>query len=145
MNKPKPVIIMFVAICILLVTAIGLMMVRSLIPSRTNQTVIPQAKPVIAWLESSKTSDLDLFKTVWSSRMIEIRIPPENNDERWKELLEGYKQSWSEEFGEYVISDFVFTYEGDDSEGEVVIEFKGKKYGGLSVIKEDDEWKVNER
>ena len=111
--------------------------------AKPKQGVIPQAQPVVAWLKAVKTSDLDLLKTVWSKRMTS-RIPKEKEEEHWKQTLKMYKDLWAKEFREYKITDFVFTFEGDDAKGKVVMEFKGKKLPGLRVIKEDKDWKVNE-
>lgn len=41
-------------------------------------------------------------------------------------------------------ADFEYMFEGDESSGEVIIVFKGKKLPRLRVIAEGDEWKVNE-
>jgi hypothetical protein len=113
-------------------------------PEAPKLEVVRQAQPVVAWLTAVKTSDVKLLKTVWSTRMTE-GIPQDGEDEHWNNRLEAYKKVWAQQFGEYEVSDFTFTFAGNDTAGVVVIEHNGRKLPGLRVIKEGDQWKIDER
>ena len=40
-------------------------------PPEKTQEVIHQTEPVAAWINAVKTTDLALFKTVWSKRLLD--------------------------------------------------------------------------
>jgi len=106
--------------------------------------VIPQARPIVRLLKAVKNSDVEALKTVWSEHLIS-QVNPSGADELWKKILDSYKQVFEKEFGEYEITDFKFEFKGDVEKGKVVIIFRDEKEPDLLVVKEGNEWKVNER
>ena len=63
----------------------------------------------------------------------------------WERVLEVYRKVWKDAFGDYDMSEFTFSFRGDDRSGEVVITFREKELPGLRVTREGDQWKVDER
>jgi len=50
------------------------------------------------------------------------------------------------DYGDYSLDDFRYTFSGDTNSGQVVIIFKGETSSdGFEVVKEGDQWKINER
>jgi len=100
----------------------------------------PQAKPVVNWLQAMKTSNLELFKSVYSQRM-QARF----ENQGWNESFSKYQHLCRVEFGDFELTDFWFSFEGDEQAGKVKITFKDRLLPPLDVIKDNDEWKINER
>ena len=105
-----------------------------------RRAIPPQAVPVGNWAEACTTSDVELLKTVFSSRMRTVFAKA-----GWEETLKTYVKLFAEDFGDYDLADFEYGYEGDDAHGEVLVSFQGKRHGRLRVIKEDGAGKIDER
>jgi hypothetical protein len=107
---------------------------------RQESNEIPvQAKPIIDWLNAMKTSDLELFKSVYSQR-IQARI----EDRGWEETFAKVQEACKEEFGDFTLTDFQFLFEGDDRVGKLRITYKDKSLPPLDIVKQNNEWKINE-
>jgi hypothetical protein len=107
---------------------------------KKSAAISPQVKPIADWLDSIKASNLQLFKSVYSEKMkagLEKR--------GWDKVLKEYQDSCEKAFGDYDLADFGFSFEGDDKAGAVEITFKDKQLPPLSVTKENNKWKINER
>lgn len=102
--------------------------------------LIPQAQPVIKWLVAVKKGDEKGLKQAFSERMRE-----RFNEEGWGKVLKTYQKAFKKQFGNYQLKDFVFEYDGGEQEGTVSILHKGRKLPSVQVIKEDADWRVNER
>lgn len=48
-------------------------------------------------------------------------------------------------FGDYQITDFTFSFDGDDTRGTLQASFKGRGQFALAVVKERGVWKLDER
>ncbi len=109
--------------------------------SRDNSNgVSPQALPVRTWLVAAKNRDTELLKTVFSERM---RAKFDRGG--WEEPLDSYHKVFKSDFGDYQPADFTFEFRGTGQEGKVLLVHKGKMVGGgLRVIKEGRDWKVDE-
>jgi hypothetical protein len=97
--------------------------------------VIPQAKPVVTWLEAVKDGDEKKLKTAFSDRSQKIF------DKDWGKALKGFKDQFKAAFGDYKVDDFAFQFKGDDKLGKVAVNFKGKEFH-VRVLKEKEDWKV---
>jgi len=107
---------------------------------KKSAAIPPQAKPIADWLDSIKVSNLQLFKSVYSEKM-KARLEKRG----WDKVLKEYQDSCEKAFGDYDLTDFRFSFEGDDKSGAVAITFEGKQLAPLSVTKENNKWKINER
>lgn len=101
---------------------------------------IPQAQSVIRWLKAVKEGDQKLLKNVFSEKLRE-----RFDEEGWDKVLKTYQKAFEKEFGDYRLEDFAFEFDGGEQKGKVLIFHKGKKLPGVQVIKEQNDWKVNER
>lgn len=119
--------------------------------STPPREVRAEVKPVSNWFRSVQTSDLALFRSVWSETML-TRMPALDDEEKWKEALRKYATAWERAFGAYQLSDFSFTYAGDGEKGVVTIDFRStrlpespRKLPGIRVVKEPAGWRIDER
>jgi uncharacterized protein YlxW (UPF0749 family) len=104
--------------------------------SRRSET----SAPMIAILEAAKHSDTTQFREAYSSR---IRQDPGQQD--WSKNLQEAQTTLKEKFGDYQLSDFAFSFEGDDQKGKLGVSFKGKQQFALAIVKEGGAWKLDER
>jgi len=102
--------------------------------------VIPQAQPVLNWLQAVKDGDEKQLKTVFSES-----LRKGFEEEGWNKVLKGYQEVFKSQFGDYRLEDFTFEYRGGEDKGKLTIFHKSKKLPGLRVIKEQTDWKVNEQ
>jgi hypothetical protein len=102
--------------------------------------IIEQAKPIYNLFKSIKKSDFKLFKTVFSPR-IRLRFKQEG----WKKIFNSYKNSFKKDFGNFVLDDFAYSYNGNENSGKVSVKFKGQEKGSLLVYKEGNAWKMDEK
>ena len=110
------------------------------VPGASVKDAIPdQARPVDALLKAVNEGNVELLKSAYSKRM-----RAEFEKKGWEEKLQEDKRNFAEAFGKYEPSDFTYTYEGGEREGEVKIRHKGQSVAGLEVILEDGAWKINE-
>ena len=100
----------------------------------------PEAASVIAVLKAAKRSDVAGFKNAYSKP---IREDKGQGD--WEKNLKEAQVNMKKLFGDYQLNDFSFTFAGDREKGKVTLSHKGKEAFPLSVIKEGDMWKVDER
>ena len=106
-----------------------------------SMQIVPQAQPVFAWLKATRSGDQELLKTVFSDRM-----RTKFDVEGWGKVLKAYQEVFKEEFGDYKLEEFAFQFTGGEEEGQVSLVHNGKKLpGGVRVIKEEADWKVDER
>ena len=118
-------------------------------PTDNLQAVIPQAEPVAAWIKAVKTSDVALFKTVWSKRLLEKQAIDLNKEEHstWEWLMKHHAELWTDHFQGSKVADFTFSFKGGNAKGEVTVKFQGKEIdsrliNALPVIKENGTWKM---
>ncbi|MFH0792449.1 MAG: hypothetical protein V2A74_00290, partial [bacterium] len=111
-------------------------------PNTTSQMgdIRSEVRPVATLIIAVRQNDVNLFKSVYSSRMKSVL-----EKTGWKIGLGKYRKTFSEEFGEYQLDDFTLSYSGDGNAGLVYITFKNKQMGELRVIREDSVWKLNEK
>jgi len=102
--------------------------------------IIPQARPVAVWLKAVKDGNQEQLKSVFSETMRR-----KFDDEGWDKVMSVYQELFRKEFGEYRDEDFSFQFKGDENMGTVSIVYRGKTLPGLQVIRENNEWKVDER
>ena len=100
----------------------------------------PEAAPVIAVLTAVKESDVKAFRNAYSQR---IREDKDQGD--WGKNLKEAKDNLKKMYGDYRITDFTFTFDGDKERGKVSFAHKHGKQLDLDVIKEEREWKVDKR
>ena len=108
--------------------------------AQEDRSVIPQAGPVAAWLKAVKDGDQEQLKTCFSENMRR-----QFDKEGWDQVMRTYQEVFKREFGEYSAEDFTFQFKGGESLGTVSIFYGGKTLPGLQVIKENNEWKIDER
>jgi len=99
----------------------------------------PQHRPFITWVKALKTSDLDMFKSVYS------RSRRESFEKRgWEAVMKEYQEGFTERFGDYDVKDFTIAFEGNEKSGRLVISFKGEDVPRLDIVLEGDEWRIDE-
>ena len=108
--------------------------------STHNQPRSAEATPMIAVLEAVKSGNLKNFKNAYSRR-----IKGDDVQSDWNKNLKEAKDNLSRLYGDFQLRDFAFAFEGDAVKGRLAISFKGTKQFDLAVIKEDGEWKLDER
>jgi len=101
---------------------------------------VPQAKPVITLLKAVKEGDQKQLQSAFSEK---IRAQYEKVG--WDKVLQQHQEGFQTAFGDYTLDDFTYEYKGDKEKGGVSVVHKDKPAPTLSVIKEDAEWKLNER
>jgi hypothetical protein len=104
------------------------------------QEIVPQARPVLTWLSAVKSGDVDQLKAVFSEPMRQ-----RFEQEGWATVLMTYQDGFKVAFGDYRLEDFAFEFTGGEDSGYVTVVHQGTKVPGLRVVKEKNEWKVNER
>ena len=95
---------------------------------------------MIAILEAAKHSDTTQFREAYSSR-----IRQESGQPDWSKNLQEAQTTLKEKFGNYRLSDFEFSFEGDEQKGKLGVSFKGKHQFAIAVVKEGGAWKLDER
>jgi hypothetical protein len=107
--------------------------------------VCPQAEPVRNWLQSIKARDVELFKTVFSSRIASIM-----EQQGWGTSLGVYTLLWTDKLGDYDIAELTFHFTPDghtipSCSGQVTVIKGSTELPPVKVILEDGVWKVDER
>jgi hypothetical protein len=101
----------------------------------------PQAAPVMAVLQAVKESDVKAFRNAYS-----WRIREDKEQGNWEKNLQEAQTNIKKMYGDYQLSDFTFTYSGDQEQGKVFFTFKKNgKSTVLDVVNEGGEWKVDMR
>ena len=112
--------------------------------SANTDNITPQANPIYNLFDSIIMQNETQLKTVFSERMVTTL----EKKYGWTESLKQYTKLFKKEFGDYQMKDLSFKFEADstnDSKGRIWTFFKGKKTENLSIILENDKWKMNER
>jgi len=100
----------------------------------------PEAAPVIAVLTALKDSDVAGFKNAYSKQ-----IQEDQGQADWEKNLKEAQVNMKKLFGDYQLNDFSFTFVGGSEKGRVTLSHKGMEAFPLNVIKEGNNWMVNER
>lgn len=101
---------------------------------------IAQTQPVIALLKAVKEQDQKQLKSAFSEK-----IRAQYEKEGWDKVLQRYQEGFKAAFGDYKLDEFTLDYKGDNEKGGVSVVHKGTNFPSLSIIKEQAEWKLNER
>jgi hypothetical protein len=143
MNVPKLIAILATALSLGAVspTYAGLRKAASDAETISHVTTkTPQAAPFFALLAAAKLSDSAAMKNAYSQR---IRDEPLSCD--WNKNLKEAQASISELFGDYNLAQFDFAFIGDTLKGKLSIFHNGKQAPALNVVKEANQWKLDER
>jgi len=95
---------------------------------------------MVAVIEAAKSGDAAMFKDAYSAR---IRREDQGGD--WEKHLQEAQATMKKRFGDYQITDFTFSFDGDDTRGTLQASFKGRGQFALAVVKERGVWKLDER
>ena len=95
---------------------------------------------MIAMLEAAKHSDTTQFREAYCSRIVQ-----ESGQQNWSKNLQEAQTTLKKKFGDYQLSDFAFSFEGDDLKGKLDISFKGKQQFAIAIVKEREGWRLDER
>ena len=95
---------------------------------------------MVAVLRAVKSADATMFRNAYSTR-----IHQEDQQSDWGKNLQEAQATMKEKFGDCEITDFTFSFDGDDAKGKLEISFRGKTQFALAVVKEDGAWKLDER
>jgi len=95
---------------------------------------------MVAILKAVKSADATMFRDAYSAR-----IHQEDQQSDWGKNLQEAQATMKEKFGDYQITDFTFSFAGDDAKGKLEVKFKGKAQFALAVVKESGAWKLDER
>jgi len=129
MKKLRP--IFFAAFCLLTVCFLSC--------SRKSDPQAATSAPMVAVLEAAKKSDVKMFMNAYSER---IRNDTGQGD--WDRNLKEAQARINATFGDFQLSDFTFSFEGDAVKGKLAVSFKGNKQFEFDVVKENDAWKLDE-
>jgi hypothetical protein len=108
--------------------------------SFSQSAEIPQSRPVAVLLKAVKDANTEQLKTAFSENM-RRRFDTEG----WEKVLKTYQDAFMKEFGDYKPEDFSYQFAGGENAGSVSIRYRGRTLPALRVIKEGNEWKVDER
>jgi hypothetical protein len=95
---------------------------------------------MVAILKAIKSSDATTFRDAYSAR-----IHQEDPKNDWAKKLQEAQATMKEKFGDYQITDFTFSFDGDGAKGKLAVSFKGKAQFAIAVVKEGGAWKLDER
>ena len=125
---------------LLILTALGLFTMIFTSCSRSDRLQTEASAPMIAVLEAAKNSDVTMFKAAYSKR-----IQHEEQHSDWSKNLQEAQANMKKKYGDYQLSDFSYSFVGNDLNGKVTLSFKGKKQFELPVVKEDGAWRLDAR
>ena len=108
--------------------------------SQPNSPDSAMSAPMTAMLKAAKNSDVKMFKEAYSKRIRE-----DDGQSDWGKNLKEAQATSKEKFGDYQLSDFTFSFEGDDRKGKLAVSFKNNKQVELAIVKEDGTWRLDER
>lgn len=114
----------------------------------TTAPVSDEARPVRNWLQSIKARDVELFKTVFSQRML-----PVMEKQGWGRSLGVYTILWTDKLGDYDIDELSFDFAPAELNNEQTSVYSGQvtvkkdkvSFPPIDVVCEQDGWKVDER
>jgi len=81
-----------------------------------------------------------MFRDAYSTR-----IRQEDQPGDWGRNLQVAQATLKEKFGDSQITDFTFSFVGDDAKGKLEVSFKGKAQFALAIVNEGGAWKLDER
>lgn len=110
--------------------------------------VSAEAEPVRNWLQSIKAKDVELFKTVFSQRML-----PVMESQGWGRSLGVYTMLWTDKLGDYDLDEITFEFvpaelKNDQTSvysGQVIVKKGEVSFPPIDVVFEQEGWKVDER
>ncbi|MFN2597149.1 MAG: hypothetical protein ABR563_08185 [Pyrinomonadaceae bacterium] len=104
---------------------------------------LPQAAPVYNLFKSLKTSDFELYRSVWTTETLKMYREKKKD---WIRNHRRYLKGFCEDLGDCRLKDLRFFFRKDESleAGVVFIIYKGERRTGFNVIKEDGKWKIRE-
>jgi hypothetical protein len=103
-----------------------------------------RARPFVTLLFAAQTGDLNAFKSVYSQG-VHQQVRGEDD---WKFGLRAVGAQFKERLGDLKLNDLRFTFKGDESSGRLFLAGNARNAfpgAGLKVIKEDGEWKLDEK
>ncbi|MHC4644490.1 MAG: hypothetical protein ACYTBJ_03235 [Planctomycetota bacterium] len=107
---------------------------------KSNAMTSPQAKIFLDWMKAVKTSNIELFKSLYSDRM-----KAQFETQGWDAVFKQYQSELGAQFGDFEPTDFELFFQAEDQPHVLKIEFKGKPLGTIKLIEENNQWKMNER
>ena len=116
----------------LLLSVLGLT-ACSFIPQQATE--VPQSAPFCNMLEAARLSQDARFFECYSSNVRHLEPDPSVFAEAQKNLIFQY--------GNWQVSDFHFTYEGDETRGVLNVFFKNSRNVTLPVVNENGQWKID--
>ncbi len=115
------------------------LIVTSSFASFAQSTHIEQSTPFENVLQALKSDSVDLFMNSFSLQIIDGN----KDKELWLTRLNQGKEKFKQRFGVFQPSDFLYKY--DKAESKLIVIFKGKEQFRISVIKEGNTWKLDQR
>ena len=106
-------------------------------PTRPHHDAI---RPVMQMLIAVRDGDIELFKAAYSAR---LRRDFEN--EGWDRVFERYRSLIRSELGQYTLSDFVLSAHVKSDWATVGIKHQGRTLPSISLARENDAWRIDER
>ncbi|XLS30390.1 hypothetical protein ACJD0Z_06085 [Flavobacteriaceae bacterium M23B6Z8] len=103
-----------------------------------QQESIEQSKPFINVLIALENDAVELFKNSFSKEINDSK----DATSTWEERLKEGEEKFSERFGDYDLQDFTFTF--IDSTSQLQVWFQKKEAFKIRVVKEGNEWKLNQ-
>jgi hypothetical protein len=100
---------------------------------------IEQSTPFENILISLKTDSTKIFRDAFSKRI----IAGDTSLEKWEGRLSEAKEKLGQRFGDYNLADF--TYSFNTGESELVVYWKSEEVIKMNVVKEDNDWKLDEK
>lgn len=100
---------------------------------------MPEAEPFIQVIEAVQANDVNKFKNAFS-----MRINEEDKNTDWLENLNEAKANFESSYGKrYNLREFSFKY--DHKSNLLIVSYKEKEQFRIALIKEKNNWKLNER
>ncbi len=116
----------------LLLSALGLT-ACSFIPQQATE--VPQSAPFCAMLEAARLNQDARYFQCFSSKVMHLDPDPSVFAEAQKNLNHSY--------GNWQLSDFHFTYEGDEVRGVLNVFHKNRRDVSFPVVNENGQWKID--
>jgi len=97
------------------------------------------SQPVRVLLEAAEKDDVELLKTAFSQEVHE-----QSDEEEWKQRLEIHQKRLATQLGEYDPRELSFEYSASWRDGEATLYWKKMEICTMKIIREDNEWKIDE-
>jgi len=82
---------------------------------------------------------IELLKTAYSKRIVNEEL----KNIKWGKALKVWKKLLKEDFGKFSLIDF--SCKIDSEKSKIIISYRGKEYGKMDAVKENGNWKFDER